>query len=457
MDTETAVMALVTLIEMTCVIVVVTYLLMRTHAFERIVLGRSTLMDRVVMVLTFGILSIYGTYSGITVDTSPINIRDIGPMMAGLIGGPLVGLGAGLLSGTYRYMMGGVTALPCGLATVLAGLLGGLIWMYLSGRFIGVRGAVVFAIGVETLHMGIVLLLVQPLDLAWDIVRQVALPMIATNAMGVAIISVMVGNYIHEKSTERERDEYQDELERKRVELSIAREIQRSFLPMGVPDISGYDIAAANIPAAEVGGDFYDFIRLPGGQLALVIADVSGKGVPAALYMALSRTVLRANALGSSDPVEVMQATNAIIAEDSESGMFVTMFYAQVDTDSRVTTFVNAGHNPPIIIHSDGAQGRLDTQGIALGAMEDIELESGSIVLVPGDMLAFYTDGVTEAIDPAGEEYGEERLIGCLGQNRHLPAKQIVDAVHADVVRHCGTEPQFDDITLMVMNVREDD
>ena len=442
------------LLEMICVVIVVAYLITRTKSFTEVLEGAVTWKGQAILILLFGALSIYGTESGITIAGATANVRDLGPMVGGLSCGPVVGLGAGLIGAAYRFSLGGFTAVPCTVATILAGLLGGLIFLAAGRKFIGMYGAVLFAAGMEMLHMGLTLLLCQPFEQALAVVEEVAIPMIVANTIGVFIFSFIIGNLITERQTKAERDTYLQELERKKTELRIARDIQMSFLPDRLPEIPSLELAALSLPAKEVGGDFYDAIPLSGNRTAFVIADVAGKGVPAALFMALSRTVLRANAQVPRSAREAVSEANTLIAEDAKSGMFVTLFYAVVDPAEKTLAYVNAGHNPPLLFRSGGGRPvKLKGTGIIIGVMPDAEYREETIRLESGDLLLLYTDGVTEAINSAEEQFGEERLIETVMRSRDLPPAEIVGRVRDAVMQFSGDEPQFDDQTLMVIRV----
>ncbi|HQN90363.1 MAG TPA: SpoIIE family protein phosphatase, partial [Methanoregulaceae archaeon] len=244
------------------------------------------------------------------------------------------------------------------------------------------------------------------------------------------------------------------EKERIEKELEIAKVIQQSFLPETAPRLPGMELEGFNLPAAEVGGDFYDFIALDDEQWGLVIADVSGKGVPAALFMALSRTLVRASTSHYHDPAESIREANLNIFLDSKTSMFVTLFYAVLDASRKVLTYVNAGHNPPMLF-SSGTSGvtLLEAQGIALGVIDTIDLESVTVPLHPGDVVVLYTDGVTEATNDRDEEYGVTRLSDIVMASRDLPAREIITTIVEDVIRFTGARPQFDDITLMILKV----
>lgn len=244
------------------------------------------------------------------------------------------------------------------------------------------------------------------------------------------------------------------EKERLQRELEIARGIQLRLLPQHAPYIGGIDLAASNLPAREVGGDFYDYIPVSIDSWGLVIADVSGKGMPAAIFMGLSRTIVRASATDNPSAAAAIKQANELICRDSTSGMFVTLFYAILNVKERRLSYVNAGHNPPFILRRGSEEITvLKARGIALGVVHFIDLQEAEVDLVPGDLLVCYTDGVTEAINHLEEAYGEKRLIETVKKYRNLPAQEIIGKVEDDVVSFAGQEPQFDDITLLVMKV----
>jgi len=254
-----------------------------------------------------------------------------------------------------------------------------------------------------------------------------------------------------------ERREMEGRLARSNAELQIAADIQMSFMPKVLPRIAGFDIAARAIMAKEVGGDFFDVIpfeivALDKGTLGLLIADVSGKGVPAALFMALSRIVVRVNALWHPDPAQAIYDANNIIAGDAKSGMFVTLFFGRLREKDRTLTYVNAGHNPPVVFRSKtSVLEELPATGIILGAFENQDYFSRSLVIEPDDVVVMYTDGVTEAIDARDEPFGVPRLNAIIRENARLPAQGILDRILSDLHEFTGDTPQFDDITLLVI------
>ena len=448
------------LVQIMCVIVVVAYLLTRSRFFSDVLDGHATLKIQLVLIAIFGALSVYGTISGVEFMDAIINVRDLGPMVGGLIGGPVVGLGAGLIGAAYRSTLGGVTVVPCTIATILAGLFGGLIWLANHRRFVGIKIAVLFAVLMESLHMGLTLLLVQPFSVALEIVTNVGLPMILANAIGVFVFAFIITNLQNERRMQNERDNLMREIERKNTELAIAAEIQQSFLPETITQVEGFDVAAKSIMAKEVGGDFFDVIPfevipIQPGRMGILIADVSGKGIPAALFMALSRIVVRVNATWYGEkPAQAIHDANNLIAADSKAGMFVTLFYGILDHTSHTFTYVNAGHNPPIVFHSHNCTfSELSATGIAMGVITDAEYTAQEIPLVLGDVVVLYTDGITEAMNVREEMFGEERLYDVIRQLKGLSAEEILAKILTTVKEFTGDYPQSDDITLMVVRV----
>jgi sigma-B regulation protein RsbU (phosphoserine phosphatase) len=205
-----------------------------------------------------------------------------------------------------------------------------------------------------------------------------------------------------------------------------------------------------------VAGDYYDFFPCDGDELGMVVADVSGKGMPAALFMALTRTIVRARMRGAPSPAEGIQQANQLICADSTDGMFVTLFYAQLQPESGLLTYVNAGHNPPYHYRRKANSGRggffeLKRTGMALGVMEDENFEQSTLKLEPDDFILVYTDGATDARNEYGGEFGIARLEGVLEKNRNLNGGKIVSALENEIQQFSGSVDPFDDITLMLL------
>jgi serine phosphatase RsbU (regulator of sigma subunit) len=246
---------------------------------------------------------------------------------------------------------------------------------------------------------------------------------------------------------------YKESAERSRIEqeLDVARSIQASLMPEGTPTIPYCTVASYWEAARQVSGDFYDFLELPNGCWGIAIADVADKGVPAALFMALSRTILRTVAFNRFEAGEVLERSNSIIFGDTSSDLFVTVFYAIWDPRNRTLEYANGGHNPPLLIRADGKSRQLTAPGIALGVLEEVKISQKKVKLHSGDTIIFYTDGVTEAMNEDLDEFGVDRL-NMVGKNmrKHTPA-EIVNAITQAVAEHAGDTSQFDDVTLVVM------
>ncbi len=249
------------------------------------------------------------------------------------------------------------------------------------------------------------------------------------------------------------------ERERMAKELEIARSVQLSLLPKENPHVEGYDIAGLCIPALEVGGDYYDFVHLGNGKMGIAIGDVSGKGVPAAIYMTLTKGILQSHAEENISPREVLSKVNKLMYRTIDRHSFVSMFYAILDTRNHSIRFARAGHNPAILAgHAGGKHEFLVPAGIALG-LDDGEkfnasMEEREIQLRSGDLLVFYTDGFVEAVRRDSEEFGEGRLSATIQNHRARTASEILQNIVAEVKRFVGDVPQRDDMTMVVLKVR---
>lgn len=251
-------------------------------------------------------------------------------------------------------------------------------------------------------------------------------------------------------------DEQAEEKKRLDHELRLAHQIQASFLPRHPPLLPGYDIGAAWYAAREVSGDFYDLIPLSHGRLGLVIADVSDKGLPAALFMALTRTIIRTMAIGKPSPREAMERANDVIIADAQSDMFVTAFYGVLDTTDGSVLYVNAGHNPPLLCHhADRTLAPLREHGIALGIVPNLEQPQGHAQLQCGDVIVLYTDGITDALNEAEEEFGVARLGAVIQEHAGKTAQALTDEILRAVEQFTQGVPQFDDLTLVVVKRNE--
>jgi len=239
--------------------------------------------------------------------------------------------------------------------------------------------------------------------------------------------------------------------ERLETEVQLARQIQQTFLPEYLPEFPEWELAARWKTARQVGGDFYDVFNLPDNKLGLFIADVSDKGVPAALFMALTRTLVRAAVIETVTPAEALRRVNELLVPDTQQGMFVTAVYAVLDLNTGELTYVNAGHNPPSWVKSDGSIETLTRTGVALGAAEGMNYEQRIIPLGRDDCILFYTDGLTESYNNDGEFYGEERLEQALKANHCSSAHELIDVVEKSLIDFVQDMPPADDLTMLVL------
>jgi len=234
-------------------------------------------------------------------------------------------------------------------------------------------------------------------------------------------------------------------------ELKLAREVQDSLLPDALPVISGFSLAADWRSALEMAGDFYDIFHLPDGQWGIVIADVSDKGAAAAMYMAMTRSLIRTSAANYASPAGALKDVNQQLLANSTSDMFVTVFYAVLDAESQEITYANAGQNPPLLRRSTEAIEKLMPTGAALGLMAELVLTDASLTLAPGDSLFLDTDGVTDALNSQGEQYDLARLIEAVTNAPASDAELQLAHLASQLATFTGDTPPFDDITFFIL------
>ena len=263
----------------------------------------------------------------------------------------------------------------------------------------------------------------------------------------------------------REALEARDKLVALRSDLDLASKMQQSILPTRFPESPNYEIFGGMEPARDVGGDFFDVIDLSDGRLGITVADVSGKGVAAALFMMSSRTLLNSVAVARANPGDVLgevnrllrpgdvlSEVNRLLQENNDAAMFVTVFFAIFDSNTGEIVYSNGGHNPPLVLHADGSSSLLSQDpGIALGIAPEFSFDMYNATLAPGDALVLYTDGVTEAENEKTEQFGLDRLREILGGASPASAREINTKVFEDVKEFAGKAPQFDDITCLTL------
>ena len=276
-----------------------------------------------------------------------------------------------------------------------------------------------------------------------------------TKPIDLKDLEITLGKTIKEAVERKTAIQNYDKLLTIENELSVATRIQTSILPRTFPPFperKEFELHAHMTPAKEVGGDFYDFFFIDNDRLGFVIGDVTGKGVPAALFMAVSRTFLKATALTGLSPRDCLERVNRSLYKESVMEMFVTVFYGMLDIRTGEIRYSNGGHNSPYLLRKNGEVKIIpDTGGIMLGGMEFSRYKEGEITLQSGDTLVLYTDGVTEAFNSKEEEYEEKRLEACLGSLAGSPVLTITSEVVKDVEKFAAGAPQSDDLTMLVL------
>lgn len=278
----------------------------------------------------------------------------------------------------------------------------------------------------------------------------------ATKPIDLEDLSRTIEKAIEEINFVRKSQSEHSQLESIKSDLAVAGEIQQAILPRKFPPFNEYktfvDIFASMTPAKDVGGDFYDFFVIDENRIGFVIADVSGKGVPASLFMAVSRTLIRATGLRGIPSDECLTYANRLLCNESLDSMFVTMFYGIYDTKTGEIDYTNAGHNPPYLLRRDNTVEPLPlSKNIMVGVFDDFVFESSKLSLNEGDALILYTDGVTEAFNEKREMFGESGLEKTLKSVPGAGSQEIIEAIIEDVKDFSGNEPQSDDITILTL------
>ncbi|HTO94509.1 MAG TPA: PP2C family protein-serine/threonine phosphatase, partial [Bacteroidota bacterium] len=246
---------------------------------------------------------------------------------------------------------------------------------------------------------------------------------------------------------------YEEEqaLQRMKEEVRLAATIQMDLLPKAPPEVPGYDIAGVSIPAQLVGGDAFDFIPIDGTHIAVTLADVSGKGLPASLLMANVQATLRGQTLGGPGASVCVQRANKLLFQSTSPDKFVTLFYSVLDAGAHTLTYCNAGHDQPFHFSGAGSPKRLGTGGLVVSIVEEFPYQEDTVSLAPGDVVVVYSDGITEAVDPRAEQFGDTNIQSVVVANRALGASGIIDAIVGAVRQHAATAAQADDMTIVVI------
>jgi sigma-B regulation protein RsbU (phosphoserine phosphatase) len=318
-----------------------------------------------------------------------------------------------------------------------------------KGKFIGLKKAALFGAVFEVFHSSLVVLMgSRPFNEALAVQSRTTLPRVFAMGIGMAVFSYITDNLVRERRTREEKNRIESE-------LKVATEIQASMLPRMFPPFphrKEFDIFATMEPAREVGGDFYDFFLIGESKLCFLIGDVSGKGVPASLFMAISKTLLKTEGLRGHSPDEMLFRVNNILCPDNDTNMFVTLFCVILDAKTGEIQFANGGHNPPLIC-TDGRDFEFIQmpEGFIVGAIPDMEYECKKLVLRPDDVILMYTDGVTEAMNPVDQLFSEDRLKQCLSSLKGKDIRAIIQGVRAEVEAFVRGRPQSDDITMLAL------
>ncbi len=402
-----------------------------------------------------GVFGIYGTMSGLELNGAIISVRDIGPMLAGFTGGPLGGLIAGVIAGIHRFLVGSKDSMTaqlvtyaCIIATVCIGVICGFLSRKFHDKLKKPWWAMLTGVVMEIFHLSLVLLIVKPFSTAFGIVKAICVPFILVNAVGFTLMIAMIA-YIEKQHA------LQIERSRLKTELEVATVIQHSLLPVFTENYPGRPelrLAASMDAAKEVGGDFYDVFFVDKDRLAFVVADVSGKGIPAALFMANAKTTIQNCVRDYASLSEAVTVANDSLCRNNTAEMFVTAWIGVLDLPTGKLTFVCAGHNPPVLV-SDGKPAFIKMRsGFVLAGLEGAKYREQSIDLRKGDLFFLYTDGVTEAENKVHELFGEQRLAGCLEASSGETPDEIIADVKKALDGHVNGFDQFDDITMLCLS-----
>lgn len=407
-----------------------------------------------------GLYGIYGTLSGRTLQNGAvISVRDIGPMFAGCFGGPIAGAIAGVIAGVHRLIYGlpdvtAGTTIPCSISTVLIGVICGFISKPFKRAKYKSLIAIVIGCAMEVMHLSLAFFykwIFVDLASGVDVIEKVALPFILCNSLGFGLLTLTLRKVAKYKTTEAHEKEVS-------TELDVAKNIQKDMLPAIFPNFPGreeFDLFASMIPAKEVGGDFYDFFFIDDDHFAFLIGDVSGKGIPAALFMVISKTILKSNAESGLSAGAVLEKANKKLCEGNDEGMFVTVWLGIYEISTGKLNYASAGHNPPLIKRGDKDFIYLkDVSGFILAGYKDMKYKEFNTYLHDGDKLLLYTDGVTEAMDMENNQYGEKKLKDLvISSSEKVEPHEMIDIINKDVDDFRGKAIQSDDITMLAIRV----
>lgn len=389
-----------------------------------------------------GLFGMFGTAMSASVEGVTLGVRDIGPILAGIFGGPGAGIISGAITGLHRYTIGGTTQVISSIATFLVGTISGLLSTELREKIRIPKNGHTYGFAIEAFHLSLLLIFVKPFSLAFTIVKAIVVPFTVLNAVGFAACLFMLSKI-------EEKNKLVLEKERIRTELELAHNIQASMLPRDFPDNEHYELYATMTPAKDVGGDFYDFFNVDDRHIAIVIADVSGKGIPAALFMVTGMTLIRNYTGIYKDPGEVLTVVNRRLNENNDKEFFITAFEGILDLETGIMKYANAGHERPYIRRTNGDYASIKPKkGRALALFPDMVYESDTITLNEGDRFFHYTDGLSEATNGSGERLGMKSLDIILNSLKELSPKELLPAIKDKIDAYVGDNEPFDDLTM---------
>jgi sigma-B regulation protein RsbU (phosphoserine phosphatase) len=431
---------LISLIDYTCILLVIAYGVVRAPFFYLILRERDKPQRQIVLTLFFGALSCYGVLAAVVSDHyTLISISLIGPIVGAFIGGAWVGAGAGLIGAAAGLF---ITETAIQSAIFFAGILAGLYRLKKKETPVGIAEAALFVSGYEFLVHLFILYFAQGRPEINSYLPVTAL----ASTIGVTGFVFIIDKLVEERQTSAAKELIESE-------LRIARNIQMSIVPKIFPPLANLpmiELHAVLMPAREVGGDLYDFFLIDDDHFFFAIGDVSGKGMPAALFMAITRTLLKANSEPGVSPDLLLGRVNNILYRENYSSMFVTLFCGILNIRSGEVVYSNAGHNPPYVYRTTGALELLRMpEGMALGVMEGIPFGQNSLVLRQGDTIVTYTDGVNEAMDAFHNQYSNKRLENAIRTNASTKSREIISHILKDVEHFAGNVEQSDDIAIL--------
>ncbi len=438
-----------------CVLIVIAYFLIRSERQFTSAHNPENPRDFIKLSLVFGAFSLYAAFNAIQAFDAVVSLRHTGPIVGGFMAGPWVGMVAGFIGAVDRYLQGGPSMPSAVAAVIIAGTMAGLyVRVIKKNRLPSVWEATLFTVFYELAAGLLTFLAVPDFEQALRIEQGIRLPLVIGNAVGVALFIGCV------KILARERDisEAKRQIEN---ELNVARSIQMSMVPKifpTFPAITQFELHAMMRPAKEVGGDLYNFIETEGDRFCFMVGDVSGKGVPASLFMAVAKTLLESEARSNQgqDCALILERTNEGLCRDNHECMFVTVLFGVLNIHSGEVEFCSAGHPLPFVVRRNGEVNQpTGNTGMALGVMEGVPFQSLRLTLAPGDALVLYSDGVSEAFSAAGTMFGEAglgRTLRRLAADGEVPtAAHLTRMVTEAVDDFADGAPQSDDITILAL------